>query len=153
MTTNANTLEMNFATEFRRLREAKKMSQAAVAAKAVDLGFAGWTQQTIQKIEKGRRPIRLDEADVLARVLDVPIADLMQPPMTIPELRAAIKGQKGLFEAAKQGLADAELERDEAQAALRVAERHVTMAQDLLNRAWWRVGGLEARLKQLQGKG
>jgi transcriptional regulator with XRE-family HTH domain len=47
-----------------------------------DAGFM-WSQQTVTKTENGRRPIRLNEVDALARVFGVPIAALVDPGATV----------------------------------------------------------------------
>jgi transcriptional regulator with XRE-family HTH domain len=53
-----------------RLRVAKELSQADVAQALTDWGVP-WHQQTQQKVERGARPLRLQEAVGLAEVLRV----------------------------------------------------------------------------------
>jgi len=60
----------------RQLRIAAGLSQGQLASK---LGES-YRQQTLLKIEKGSRPLRLTEAAVLAQVLDTTVDALLNPP-------------------------------------------------------------------------
>ncbi len=60
----------------RQLRTAAGLSQGQLASK---LGES-YRQQTLLKIEKGSRPLRLTEAAVLAQVLDTTVDALLNPP-------------------------------------------------------------------------
>jgi transcriptional regulator with XRE-family HTH domain len=53
-----------------RIREARGVSQADLAARLGKLGLP-FHQQTILKVEKGQRPLRLAEAQAIATVLGV----------------------------------------------------------------------------------
>lgn len=55
----------------RRLREARGLSQAELAQALTDAGLPGFHPQTITKIEKGVRAVKLVEGVPLARILGV----------------------------------------------------------------------------------
>jgi transcriptional regulator with XRE-family HTH domain len=61
-----------------RWREQAHLTQAEVANEATARGLP-MRQQTIAKIERGSRPLRLAEADVLARVLQANLESLVMP--------------------------------------------------------------------------
>jgi len=63
----------------KRIRDGLGMSQAEVAAGMVEDGCAGFYPQTILKVEKGIRSLKLIEAVSLARVLRVPVSALLDP--------------------------------------------------------------------------
>ena len=63
----------------KQIRDALGMSQAEVAKGMTDDGCAGFYPQTILKVEKGTRSLKFTEADSLARVLRVPMANLLNP--------------------------------------------------------------------------
>ena len=56
-------------------RKAAGLSQGGLAAELTARGIS-FQQQTVLKVEKGSRPLKLDEAFVMASVLDVAVADL-----------------------------------------------------------------------------
>ena len=58
------------------LRRARGMTQAELAERVTDTGLP-FHQQTVVKIEKGQRPVRLREADAIATVLDVELDTLV----------------------------------------------------------------------------
>ncbi len=64
--------ERNFIHQMKRLREAKGMTQTDLArgVHVLSYGELKFHQQTIQRIENGERPVRLNEAHVIAQVLD-----------------------------------------------------------------------------------
>jgi len=64
--------ERNFRQQLQRLRESKGMTQTDVARELRILGLA-FHQQTIQRIETGERPVRLNEANLIAKVLGVTV--------------------------------------------------------------------------------
>lgn len=84
--------ERNFREQVRRAREARSMTQTdlAKALKAFGLPFH---QQTVQRIEQGERPVRLNEAYLIAQVLDLSL-DTMTATSTpsARELRFAVDG-------------------------------------------------------------
>lgn len=65
-----------FAQRMQQLREADAMTQTdlANAARAQGLPFY---QQTIQRIETGQRPVRLDEAYIIAAVFQIDLHDMV----------------------------------------------------------------------------
>lgn len=61
------------------LRTAAGMSQGQLAEALTDHGIS-FQQQTVLKVEKGDRPLRLREAEALASILHVEIASLVATP-------------------------------------------------------------------------
>lgn len=66
----ALTWESNFRMQMRLLREVKGLTQTDLA-KSLKVWGLPFHQQTIQRIETGERPVRLDEAFLIARELGV----------------------------------------------------------------------------------
>lgn len=79
--------EAMLARRLRQLRLARGMSQQDVADHMRDLGHS-WYQTTVAKIEKGGRPIRLNEAALLAALFDIPPQELLAVAPPEPEDRA-----------------------------------------------------------------
>ncbi|MCH8571500.1 helix-turn-helix domain-containing protein [Nesterenkonia sp. AY15] len=85
--------EYNFRVNMARIREMSDISQTGLAKslKAAGLPFH---QQTVQRIEKGGkdgRPVRLNEAFVIAQVLGVELQTLLQPAKSsTPELSVSL---------------------------------------------------------------
>src|SRR5579859_7645640 len=71
--------ERILAAQARAYREKLGMTQAEVAREMSARGPA-MRQSTIAKIEGGQRPVRVNEAVMLAAVLRVPLADLLAGP-------------------------------------------------------------------------
>lgn len=72
------TVERFFGARVRELREAKGMSQADLAEAMTQRGVR-WHQTTVAKSEKGQRPIRLDEAALLAELLFTSLPVMLAP--------------------------------------------------------------------------
>lgn len=68
--------EQNFRTEMVKLRKARDMNQTDLARRLSMWGLP-FHQQTIQRIEAGERPIRLNEAHLIARELDADLTTMM----------------------------------------------------------------------------
>jgi transcriptional regulator with XRE-family HTH domain len=68
----------------RRYRQAMGHSQESLAAALADVFGTPFVYQTVQKIERGNRPLKLVELVALAGVLDVDPALLLYPPVEIP---------------------------------------------------------------------
>lgn len=64
--------EENFRAQLRARREASGESQSALAKRIAASGLA-FHQPTVQRIEDGKRPVRLDEAHVIAEALGTTI--------------------------------------------------------------------------------
>ena len=60
----------------RAIRERLEVSQSQVAQAMAHRGFP-WHQTVVSKVERGERCLRLDEAEALAQVLSVEVADLL----------------------------------------------------------------------------
>lgn len=61
------------------LREERGWSQSELARRMVEAGWPKYTQMTVSRTEKGDRPLRLDEAESLAKVFDVELVSLWMP--------------------------------------------------------------------------
>jgi transcriptional regulator with XRE-family HTH domain len=95
-----------------RYRTAKEMSQAELAAGMSREGGEHIHQQTIQKIEKGTRPLKYAEAVVLCRVLGMELDDLAHGDANaadasfvsaeLLELEMVIRARKALLDAIRQ---------------------------------------------------
>jgi transcriptional regulator with XRE-family HTH domain len=77
--THPNDFDAFAGANLQRWRKARGMSQAALAEILRTLGH-GFQQQTVLKIEKGDRPLRLHEATDIAQVLDIELIDLARTP-------------------------------------------------------------------------
>jgi transcriptional regulator with XRE-family HTH domain len=70
--------EAEFLAKFRKRRENSGLSQTAMAKLAAESGLP-FHQQTIQRIEDGKRPLRLNEAIVLAKISGATLDELITP--------------------------------------------------------------------------
>lgn len=61
-----------------RFRKDSGLSQTDLADELTERGVP-FRQQTVLKIEKGARPLRVDEAAVIAEILDLSVDDLLRP--------------------------------------------------------------------------
>lgn len=68
--------EVTFAENLKALRKAAGMSQEEFARAMTRRGIK-WHQATVYKVENGERQIQLGEADVAARVLNVPLQQMI----------------------------------------------------------------------------
>ncbi|MFH6687306.1 helix-turn-helix transcriptional regulator [Cellulosimicrobium funkei] len=71
--------EENFRSEMRRLREKRGVTQTEMARRLKDRGLS-FHQQTVQRVESGERPIRLDEAYLIAEELGVDLMAMATSP-------------------------------------------------------------------------
>lgn len=69
--------ERNFRENMVRLREQAGMTQTQLARRLADVWHLSFHQQTIQRIESGLRPVRLNEAILIARELGADIEFMM----------------------------------------------------------------------------
>jgi transcriptional regulator with XRE-family HTH domain len=79
-------------------RTASGLSQADLAAKLSADGGEHVHQQTIQKIEKGTRPLKFAEAVRIATVLKVPLASFDQRPGSVRADARLLKQNTALFD-------------------------------------------------------
>lgn len=79
ITAGAIPWEDNFRQHVKLRRELLELTQTDLAKQMKRKGFA-FHQQTIQRIENGDRPIRLDEAFMLAEILQSRISTMTSPP-------------------------------------------------------------------------
>lgn len=75
MVTGVDDLQVGAAVKS--VREARGMTQAELADAASRAGWASAYPQTILKVEKGTRSLKLTEADAIARALGVPVTTLL----------------------------------------------------------------------------
>jgi transcriptional regulator with XRE-family HTH domain len=66
-----NPAERRFAAVMRETREARGLAQGRFAGEMVRCGFPAWVQQTVTRVEAGRRMIRLSEAMAAASILGI----------------------------------------------------------------------------------
>ncbi|MFF0862349.1 multiprotein-bridging factor 1 family protein [Nonomuraea sp. NPDC003560] len=81
--------EHNFVQQMKRLREARKMTQTDLARELKAYGLP-FHQPTVQRIENGERPVRLNEAIVIARVLEADFNGMLTEGTTDQELRFTV---------------------------------------------------------------
>ena len=86
--TVAESTDMTIGENVRRFREALGLSQAQLAQRLTDSGLEGFHPQTVLRVEKGMRPLRLAEALVFAEALSVEVAALSDLDPTRAEQRA-----------------------------------------------------------------
>ena len=70
--------EERFAANLRAVREASGMSQGRIADEMAARGWP-WRQQTVTRVENGRRMVRLGEAKAVAEILETSLDELTQP--------------------------------------------------------------------------
>lgn len=82
--------EANFVSEMRRLRENKGLTQTDLARLVKGYGLP-FHQQTVARIELGTRPVRLDEAFVIAQALDARLETMVSTEAPdVRSLRSAV---------------------------------------------------------------
>lgn len=95
-------VEARFCAAVQRLREWKGWSQGEVARRMNALGWDGFHQTTISRIEKGSRPVRLGEAEALAAVFDSTVSAMAAPEDTEVLMRELQAGLDLLADAERQ---------------------------------------------------
>lgn len=133
--------EKQVGTQLRRLRLERDLSQKRLAERMAALGgpYEKWRQSTIDKTEKGLRPIRVNEMFDLAAVLGVAPEVLLTWEVSgevldaqIAEVEQEIRNAEQAHEEAREQLAGMEQvreasERAEREWAERVARRRATL--------------------------
>ncbi|RJN32914.1 helix-turn-helix transcriptional regulator [Nesterenkonia natronophila] len=76
-----------------RLRAAVEMKQAEVAFEMSEQGFK-WSQRTVWAVEKGERPLRLAEAQVLAKLLRTGTGQFVTPPEAVKVVNAVFDAER-----------------------------------------------------------
>lgn len=79
------------AESLRTYREDRRMTQLYVAEMMRGVGYR-WRNTTVASIEKGERPLYLEEAAALALIFEMPFADLLLP-ASPPDYTVAIFGK------------------------------------------------------------
>lgn len=69
--------EEDFRANMKKARESIGMTQTEMARQLKDIGLP-FHQQTIQRVESGERPVRLDEAFAIAELLGLPLHELVR---------------------------------------------------------------------------
>ncbi|WP_197287506.1 helix-turn-helix transcriptional regulator [Streptomyces apocyni] len=72
--------EAHFARRLRVIRETLGLSQADLANRITKAGMS-MPQQTVARIESGKRSIRLDEAGIISDILQVTLQEMMSDPI------------------------------------------------------------------------
>lgn len=85
----------------KRLREESEWSQGEMARRMTELGWKGFHQTTISRIEKGERPVRLGEAQGIAAALNVTVDQMIHAGEDNftggPDLERAAAAVRGLY--------------------------------------------------------
>jgi transcriptional regulator with XRE-family HTH domain len=110
------------------LRKEKGMSQTDLAQELTERGFP-FQQQTILKIEKGARPLKLEEAQVIAEILGVHPVLLSDYSNADPATVARAQRQNGLAGIAERHQQIAELEREIAHYNILVRDAERRLAE------------------------
>lgn len=134
---NSGDLNQLIGANLQLLRKDSGLSQSDLAERLTERGVP-FRQQTVLKIEKGSRPLRVDEAAIIAEVLDLSVDDLLRPhdERTLA-LREVVRAQREV-EVTKEHLQRV----DEARQAL--VESH--------QRAEQRLRDAHRRMRELEGK-
>lgn len=82
--------EATFVANIRRARAALGVSQTELARRVTSRGVSGFHQQTVQRIESGTRPVRLNEAVVIADSLALNLYDTLGPSTTLEAARSLV---------------------------------------------------------------
>jgi transcriptional regulator with XRE-family HTH domain len=77
-TDNSADLNKLIGWNLQRLRKDAELSQSDLAERLTERGVP-FRQQTVLKIEKGARPLRVDEAAIIAEILDLSVDELLRP--------------------------------------------------------------------------
>lgn len=118
-------IETQFVHHMKLLREMQRISQGDLAARMVNAGWEYWRQTTVSRVEKFERTVRLGEAHDIAKILGLPLAEMM----TVSE------------EAQNQSLQAAERRRDLDDSVSRLSESmasftaHLEQFRTILHRA------------------
>lgn len=83
-------------------RKALGLSQAAIARHLSDMGFAGWCQQVVAKVESGKRTLKFDEAVALSDLLGLPLVESHAPSLVGAEL-ARLRAENSQLQARISG--------------------------------------------------
>ncbi len=116
----AETPEQVFARRMREVRESRNGMPQTVLALVMTMHGTKVDSTAITRMEKGTRAIRLNEAVTAARVLHVPLMELLQP---------APSGSEALGRA-KQAWTEAAVDAGRTRDALRAAEAAETAARE-----------------------
>jgi transcriptional regulator with XRE-family HTH domain len=96
--------EHNFAERMAELREAKGMTQTDLARALRDRHGLRFHQQIVARIEAGERPVRLNEAHLIAQVLETNLSAMTAVTGSTDSLRMAMQLAQGRLDAAAAGL-------------------------------------------------
>lgn len=86
--------ESHFVENMQRLREQNGWSQGELARRVTELGFTGFHQTTISRIEKAERPVRLSEARGIADAFGKSLDEMLAVPESeslLHEIRSAVE--------------------------------------------------------------
>jgi len=88
---SAGVWESNFRERMHRMREAQGMTQTDLARVLKNKHGLPFHQQTIQRIETGERPIRLNEANLIAQILNLELSEMIADVGTSKAARLALQ--------------------------------------------------------------
>lgn len=129
--------------ELKRLRNERGWSQEEVARRMTASGY-DWHQTTVGRTESAARPLRVNEAVVLATIFEVPITQLLVPAaMKLSDVEGEIKDTEEALAEVKKMLEEFQLKMEEFSAI----QHHVTETYRKITSA---TEGLEGRLKLLR---
>jgi transcriptional regulator with XRE-family HTH domain len=106
-------------------RKARRWSQADLAS-ALERRGISFQQQTVLKVEKGSRPLKLEEAVIIADELGIVMDDLVTIFREELEARTKVVEARAQLRQAELAVTNAEARRSEAVAALAEAKTHYT---------------------------
>jgi transcriptional regulator with XRE-family HTH domain len=93
----ASSAEQQLGRRLQRFRAERDWSQERLADAMTAAGIP-WNQQTVTRTETARRPIRINEAATLARVLGVPLAALVDPGVSASTAEQAAAVDRAMLE-------------------------------------------------------
>jgi len=129
--------------ELKRLRNERGWSQEEVARRMTASGY-DWHQTTVGRTESAARPLRVNEAVVLAAIFEVPITQLLVPAaMKLSDVEGEIKETEEALAEVKKMVGEFQLKVEQLSAIQHQAAemyRKMTSATE----------GLEGRLKLLR---
>ncbi|MFD5218061.1 helix-turn-helix domain-containing protein [Streptomyces tendae] len=146
------TAEANFVLRMRLMREARGISQAEVAARVTRMGVP-LPQQTIARIETGKRSLRLDEAAAIARALNVELPDLMSAPVEVRNARKQLQEAQKRLQKLGEARFDAEVALEHAERARLEQRAQLQQLRDEEAQAQAAVEHLRAEIATAQNEG
>lgn len=92
--TSSNSPSDTFIATMRKIRKSLGLTQAELAAHVSEHLGRTIDGPTMTRIETGQRPLKLDEAVAIAKVLQVPLCEMLPAEFTITEELAALEHKR-----------------------------------------------------------